>query len=328
MENKRIYGLVNMNVPVRNIATALGVALLGAACGQTEVSQSSTGPSRAVQGEPIQGEPILGAPIDGAVVESLSTPEGSESIVEDAEVTESVPMVPLVAANPIEPDTAIEADQSVQEEASELIGAAEAIKEAVNEAIDGTMETVDLVAEEPVSSVSEVAEAAEVTELEVLALDESEGIAKDVHGAPEKLADGSLDISFDRLASFEYEMPEDLTEEVVGETDGASNQIPEDIRRLNDQPIALKGFMLPLKVEEGLVTEMLIMRDQSMCCYGTVPKINEWVSVRMEGKGVKPVMDEAVTLFGKLKVGEIRENGYLVGIYEMDGDRMDGPTDL
>ena len=39
-------------------------------------------------------------------------------------------------------------------------------------------------------------------------------------------------------------------------------------------------------------------------------------------------MDQAVTMFGRLKVGEIRENGYLVGIYEMDGDRMDGPTDL
>ena len=123
-------------------------------------------------------------------------------------------------------------------------------------------------------------------------------------------------------------MPEDLTEEVVGETEGSSDQIPATIRDLNDKSIALKGFMLPLKVEEGLVTEMLIMRDQSMCCYGTVPKINEWVSVKMEGKGVKPVMDQAVTLFGKLKVGEIRENGYLVGIYEMDGDRMDGPTDF
>ena len=146
---------------------------------------------------------------------------------------------------------------------------------------------------------------------------------------PKLLKDGSLEVSFDRLASFEYEMPEDLTAELPGETEGGSDQIPEAIRDLNLKSIALKGFMLPLKVEEGLVTEMLIMRDQSMCCYGTVPKINEWVSVRMdEGKGVKPVMDEAVTMFGKLKVGEIRENGYLVGIYEMDGDRMDGPADL
>jgi len=70
------------------------------------------------------------------------------------------------------------------------------------------------------------------------------------------------------------------------------------------------------------------MRDQSMCCFGTVPKINEWVSVRMTGKGIKPVMDQAVSLVGTLKVGAIRENGYLVGIYQMDGERMDGPVGL
>jgi hypothetical protein len=83
--------------------------------------------------------------------------------------------------------------------------------------------------------------------------------------------------------------------------------------------------MLPLKVEGGLVTEMLIMRDQSMCCYGAVPKINEWVSVKMSSKGVKPVMDQPVTFFGKLKIGAIRENGYLVGIYAMDGEKIEGP---
>lgn len=86
--------------------------------------------------------------------------------------------------------------------------------------------------------------------------------------------------------------------------------------------------MLPLKVEGGLITELLIMRDQSMCCYGTVPKINEWVSVKMTGKGVKPIMDQTVTLYGKLHVGEIRENGYLVGIYQMDGEKLTGPLDL
>jgi hypothetical protein len=83
--------------------------------------------------------------------------------------------------------------------------------------------------------------------------------------------------------------------------------------------------MLPLKVEGGLVTELLLMRDQSMCCFGTVPKINEWVAVKMTGGGVKPVMDQAVTLSGKIKIGAMRENGYLVGIYQMDGDRMDAP---
>jgi hypothetical protein len=39
-------------------------------------------------------------------------------------------------------------------------------------------------------------------------------------------------------------------------------------------------------------------------------------------------MDQAVTMQGKLKVGAIRENGYLVGIYQMDGESMAGPAGL
>src|SRR5262249_19531505 len=53
-----------------------------------------------------------------------------------------------------------------------------------------------------------------------------------------------------------------------------------------------------------------------------VPKIHEWVSVKMADKGVKALMDQPVTLYGTLHVGEMRENGYLTGIYRLDGERM------
>lgn len=137
-----------------------------------------------------------------------------------------------------------------------------------------------------------------------------------------------MSVGFDKLASFQYTLPDGPVDTNVVAATQASAQIPETIKALNNRVISLKGFMLPLKVEKGLVTELLIMRDQSMCCYGTVPKINEWVSVKMVGAGVKPVMDQAVTLFGKLKVGEMYENGYLVGIYALDGERMAGPLDM
>ncbi len=145
-----------------------------------------------------------------------------------------------------------------------------------------------------------------------------------------KTEDGFLQIGFDRLAAFNYEVPDGPVEAKEGETatNAKTNQIPEVVTALNNKKIALQGFMLPLKVENGLITELLIMRDQSMCCYGSVPKINEWVSVKMTGKGVKPIMDQAVTLYGTLKVGEMLENGYLVGIYQMDGERMAGPLEL
>lgn len=133
------------------------------------------------------------------------------------------------------------------------------------------------------------------------------------------IVNGYVQVGFDSLSAFHYIMPDDVTPT----NQPPADQFPPAVKALNEKAIALKGFMLPLRVDQGLVTEMLLMKDQSMCCYGTSPKINEWVSVKMSEKGVKPVMDQPVTLFGKFKVGEMRENGYLVGIYQMDGEKME-----
>lgn len=140
--------------------------------------------------------------------------------------------------------------------------------------------------------------------------------------------DDFVTVGFDQLAGFNYDMPDESAVKTNAPTASTKEQIPADIKALNSKRVALKGFMLPLKVEGGLITELLIMRDQSMCCYGTVPKINEWVSVKMTSKGVKPIMDQAVTIYGSLKVGEMFENGYLVGIYALDGEKIAGPLDL
>ena len=143
---------------------------------------------------------------------------------------------------------------------------------------------------------------------------------------PEEI-DGYKGVTFEKLASFAYEVPLDPVTNKV-ELVRLNAQIPESIKSLDKKSVAIRGFMLPLKVENGLVTELLVMRDQSMCCFGTVPKINEWISIRMAGEGVQPIMDQAITLMGQLKVGEVLENDYLVGIYEMDGEKMIGPLDL
>lgn len=136
---------------------------------------------------------------------------------------------------------------------------------------------------------------------------------------------------FDILSGYNIEVSDELlgpvTNDLAAVTAKTEALIPTAVKALNQKRVALKGFMLPLKVEGGLVTEMLIMKDQSMCCYGSTPKLNEWVSIKMTGAGVKAIMDQPVTLFGKLHVGEMRENGYLVGIYRMDGEKMQGPEE-
>jgi len=129
-------------------------------------------------------------------------------------------------------------------------------------------------------------------------------------------------VGFDRLASYTFTPPEaDSTAPNATPPSGA-NQIPEKIKALDQQKVAVTGFMLPVKMDGGLVKEFLLVKDPMMCCYGVMPRINEWVVVKMVGKGVKPLMDIPITFEGKLRVGEMYENGYLTGVYLLEGDRM------
>ena len=80
----------------------------------------------------------------------------------------------------------------------------------------------------------------------------------------------------------------------------------------------------PMRMEGGLVKELLLVKDPMMCCYGVMPKINEWVVVKMIGAGVKPLMDVPITFEGKLRVGEMYENGYLTGVYLLEGEKLVG----
>ena len=141
--------------------------------------------------------------------------------------------------------------------------------------------------------------------------------------SPAKIGGYSM-IAFKELAGFKYEVPDDPITNPKAKAILEKNQIPKGVKKFHQQKVAITGFMLPLRVENGKITEFLVLRDQSLCCTGAVPRINEWINVRMPN-GVKPLMDVKVTFFGVLKVGAVLENGYLVGIYEMDGHKINGP---
>jgi len=137
-------------------------------------------------------------------------------------------------------------------------------------------------------------------------------LAAAAHGAEAEV----LVAGFDKLASFEFTPPEDPAKAAAAEA-----QIPERIREFNDKKVKVTGFMLPVKMSGGLVTEFLLVKDPMMCCYGVMPKVNEWVVVRMTGKGVPPLMDVPITFEGTLQVGQLYEGGYLTGVYLLKGDR-------
>ena len=128
-------------------------------------------------------------------------------------------------------------------------------------------------------------------------------------------------VGFDRLANYRFVPPSPD----VGEDDARSQgeqQIPEEIRALNGKKTLVTGYMLPVRLESGKVTEFLLVKDPSMCCFGTVPAMNEWVVVKMKTGGVAPLMDVPISFYGVLKVGPTFENGYMTGIYELVGERV------
>jgi len=45
----------------------------------------------------------------------------------------------------------------------------------------------------------------------------------------------------------------------------------------------------------------------------------------LPGVHLKRIMDVPITIFGKLHVGEYRENGRLRAIYMLDGEKMEAP---
>jgi hypothetical protein len=135
---------------------------------------------------------------------------------------------------------------------------------------------------------------------------------------------------FDKLAAFPFKVTDDM---VIGTGNAQANsrdistQIPASVKALDEKEVSITGFMLPTKVDDGKATEFLLLKNQSMCCYGLTPNLNEYVSVRLNGQGVKPVMDRLITVSGKLHVGEMRQSRLLVGLYQLDGDKVDASAE-
>lgn len=129
-----------------------------------------------------------------------------------------------------------------------------------------------------------------------------------------------LDLTFDDLASYRYEYPEDGK-------NPKKDQIPAKVLGLDGKRIAIKGFMIPLKNDGENVVEFVLVRNQNACCFGIVPAMNEWIHVKMDPEQVAPyAIDIPITVFGELDIGEAYENELLMSIYRLQSNRVVEPV--
>lgn len=137
---------------------------------------------------------------------------------------------------------------------------------------------------------------------------------------------GYKHVTFDFLADYDYEMADPLAAakaRAAGESDADTQRIPRVVRELDGSDVAVQGFMVPIKLEQGGVKTFLLVRNQMMCCFGIMPKLNEWIYVKMKNdKPGKFVPDFPVTVSGRLSVGEEIKNGRVVSLYRMEADAI------
>ena len=137
---------------------------------------------------------------------------------------------------------------------------------------------------------------------------------------------GYSSTSFTVLARFFVKLPESgpgTTLTPSARWDAVRQQIPEDVLAMDGKKVALAGFTLPLVIANGRATEFLLLRTQSACCFGMVPRVNELVIVKMAPPGMVPLLDTPVVAAGTLTLKWIGEGGQLTAIYEMQADKVE-----
>ncbi|MEE2715106.1 MAG: hypothetical protein VYD34_03765 [Verrucomicrobiota bacterium] len=144
---------------------------------------------------------------------------------------------------------------------------------------------------------------------------------------PENI-DSFVVTGFDQLSDFSFKVPDFPRTDSKAQEILKGNKIPALVKCLSGQKVAIQGFMFPLRYSDGKVTQFLILRDQSWCCYGTIPEVTEWV-VAVSESGFKPVLDVPINFYGKFIVGEqYDKNDFLVGIYKMECSSIGPPIPL
>ncbi len=133
---------------------------------------------------------------------------------------------------------------------------------------------------------------------------------------------GYLVVDFDRLAAFDFDPPSSDATILPGKADPADALIPADIKALDNKKVLLRGFMMPVTMEEDKTTEFFITRNPMCCAFGVATKLNELVTVKVGGKGLEPNMGQPVTIKGTLHVGPVRDSGDVTGLYRMDGEAL------
>jgi len=97
--------------------------------------------------------------------------------------------------------------------------------------------------------------------------------------------------------------------------------IPDNVKALEGKYIEITGFMMPINETEN-ITKFIIVNSLWGCCFGQSPAVNHVIIVSMEPGKAVDFYPDPVKITGKFSVGETREEGYLVSIFQMEAFKV------
>lgn len=105
---------------------------------------------------------------------------------------------------------------------------------------------------------------------------------------------------------------------------GGKAAIPAAIQALDGRKAFCEGFMIPTEMKGDKVAEFVLVKSRLSCCFGVIPKANEWVLVRPPaGREAVYAKDVPLKVSGVLRVAPIREAGQVVGLYRIEPERVE-----
>jgi hypothetical protein len=100
-------------------------------------------------------------------------------------------------------------------------------------------------------------------------------------------------------------------------------RLPPRVTALEQQPVRIRGYILPSFQQAGL-TQFVLVRDNQECCFGPGAALHDCVVVRMRPGKTANFSIRPVAVAGRFRVDELRgPDGRHLAIYALDGDAVE-----
>ncbi len=93
-------------------------------------------------------------------------------------------------------------------------------------------------------------------------------------------------------------------------------ELSADVMKWNNQRVKITGFINPTQQAQA-ITNFLLVKDRSACCFGRRPQINHYIDVTL-AKGNTNYSQDPITIVGTLKIEDRWDGDWQMGLYWID----------